>query len=148
MEYYDLLEVSPNASPEILNKAYTRVMAKYHPDQYQSTDKHFAKLRTRQIALAYRVLSNPVQRQRYDRKLARQTRRPFQRRALGDSGPVSMQILRVIGLGAAIFLTLEMMIKMAHATPSTALYGMMLAIGLMSLFFWVYKNPPARSTKR
>ena len=30
--YYDILEVSKNASPEIIEKAYKTLVKKYHPD--------------------------------------------------------------------------------------------------------------------
>ena len=33
--YYDWLEVSPKASPEVIEKAYKALVKKYHPDLQQ-----------------------------------------------------------------------------------------------------------------
>lgn len=67
---YDLLEVSPSASPEVIKAAYRQLAIKYHPDR-QSGDKarQVAEERMKAINAAYEILSDPVRRAEYDRQL-------------------------------------------------------------------------------
>jgi curved DNA-binding protein len=62
-DYYELLQLSRNAHPLMLTKAYRLLAALYHPDNRDTgdTDK-FLKL-----TQAYRVLSDPIRREAYDR---------------------------------------------------------------------------------
>ncbi len=61
-DYYEFLQISPNASAETIRRVYRFLAARYHPDNPQSgdTDK-FHNLQT-----AYDVLSDPEQRAKYD----------------------------------------------------------------------------------
>lgn len=68
--YYKLLQIDPSAEPEVITAAYRRLAMKYHPDT--SGDGAEAKARMQAINEAYAVLSDPVQRAAYDRRLAAQ----------------------------------------------------------------------------
>lgn len=68
--YYDILEVSPRASAEVLRAAYKSLMQRHHPDKH-GTDSRMAQ-RASLIAQAYGVLSDSTQRAAYDAQLARQ----------------------------------------------------------------------------
>jgi hypothetical protein len=64
LDYYEILEVHPKASPEIIKKAYTLLAKKYHPDVYP--DKEFAHKKMSLLNEAYAVLIDPEKRKNYD----------------------------------------------------------------------------------
>lgn len=67
IDYYEILEVHPKASQEIIKKAYLTLAKKYHPDT-TTFDKAYSEQKIKQINEAYRVLSNEQLRSEYDRK--------------------------------------------------------------------------------
>ena len=64
--YYKILEVSENASIEIIEKAYKVLVRKYHPDLQGNSPKNEAKIR--EINEAYSVLSDPYIKEQYDKE--------------------------------------------------------------------------------
>lgn len=75
MTYYEILQVVPTASPEVIKMAYKALVIKYHPDTYQG-GKAFAEEKMKQLNEAYAVLSSPMLRFEYDRKLKEQVQTP------------------------------------------------------------------------
>jgi len=63
-DYYEVLEVGKNASPEEIKKAYRKKALQYHPDKNPG-DK-VAEEKFKEAAEAYEVLSKPEKKQRYD----------------------------------------------------------------------------------
>nr|BBJ55999.1 hypothetical protein SAVMC3_86280 [Streptomyces avermitilis] len=63
-DYYDVLGVSRNAGAEEIQQAFRKLARKHHPDVNKDPD---AEERFKEINDAYSVLSDPGQRQRYDR---------------------------------------------------------------------------------
>lgn len=60
MDHYQTLGVAKNATPDEIKKSYRRLASKHHPDKGGDTAT-FQK-----IEEAYRILSDPQQRQQYD----------------------------------------------------------------------------------
>ena len=60
MDYYQTLGVAKNATPDEIKKAYRKLASQHHPDKGGDTST-FQK-----IEEAYRILSDPNQRQQYD----------------------------------------------------------------------------------
>ena len=71
---YELLEVSENASKEIIEKAYKVLAKKYHPDLQAEGEKLEAEKKMKQINEAYEVLSDETKRKEYDLKLTEERR--------------------------------------------------------------------------
>ena len=67
--YYDILEVNKNASPEIIEKAYKTLVKKYHPDLQENNLKNNYEEKIKKINEAYEILSNPEKRKNYDLQL-------------------------------------------------------------------------------
>jgi curved DNA-binding protein CbpA len=61
---YKILQVDRGAEPEVIDAAYRRLVAKYHPDRNPTPD---ATARLRDLNAAYAILRDPVRRAEYDR---------------------------------------------------------------------------------
>jgi molecular chaperone DnaJ len=64
-DYYEILDISKNASKEDIKKAYRKQALKFHPDKNPGDDS--AEEKFKEAAEAYEVLSNDDKRARYDR---------------------------------------------------------------------------------
>jgi len=66
-DYYKILEVHPQASEEIIRKAYQVLVLRYHPDRHVPVRKKWAEEKFKELSEAYQVLSDSAKRRRYDR---------------------------------------------------------------------------------
>lgn len=71
--YYEILEVSENASTEVIEKAYRVLAKKYHPDTWPRDKLFFAESKFKEVTEAYEVLSNEELRKNYDLKIGLNT---------------------------------------------------------------------------
>lgn len=73
LDYYELLRVAPTASGDDIRRAFHDFAMRYHPDRYAGAPEDKVE-RASQIyrrgAEAYRVLTSPEQRRRYDQLVA------------------------------------------------------------------------------
>lgn len=64
-DYYQILGIARNASPEDIRKAFRRLALWYHPDHNPETIKE-AEAKFKEINEAYEVLGNEEKKRRYD----------------------------------------------------------------------------------
>ena len=68
-DYYELLEVSQNASDEVIARAYKVLAKKYHPDMNPENPTE-AEEKFKEVTEAYEILSDPDKKRDYDSKLS------------------------------------------------------------------------------
>jgi curved DNA-binding protein CbpA len=73
VNYYDLLQISPQAEPETIERVYRLLAARYHPDNQETGDAE----RFRLIQEACEVLRNPARRKEYDRQFESAAAKPL-----------------------------------------------------------------------
>lgn len=64
--YYEILEVSPKASKDVIEAVYKQLAKKYHPDLQQGIKRAGADTKMKEINLAYETLKDPLKREHYD----------------------------------------------------------------------------------
>jgi molecular chaperone DnaJ len=65
-DYYEILGVSRDASPEEIKRAYRKLALKYHPDKHPPEKRKWAEEKFKEISEAYEVLMDPEKRKLYD----------------------------------------------------------------------------------
>ena len=64
-DYYNILEISRDASPDEIKKSYKKKALKYHPDR-NLNNKDEAEEKFKEISIAYQVLSDTEKKKNYD----------------------------------------------------------------------------------
>ena len=64
-DYYEILGISRDATPEEIKKAYRRLAVKYHPDRNLDNAKE-SEEKFKEVSEAYKILSDPEKRRIYD----------------------------------------------------------------------------------
>ena len=70
--YYEILEVNPKASKEVMEKAYKVLVKKYHPDLYEGQERIYAEQKLRDINEAYKILTDDFLREQYNLELEKE----------------------------------------------------------------------------
>ncbi|MFQ6070906.1 MAG: helix-turn-helix domain-containing protein [Candidatus Aminicenantales bacterium] len=82
LDYYELLNINPNATQEEIEKAYLYGVASFHPDSlasYGLLTEEEKKAALEKIEEAYQTLSNPSKRKKYNLRL-RELRNRYEER--------------------------------------------------------------------
>ena len=64
--YFAILEITSNATPNEVHSAYRRLAKEYHPDHYRGGSEPF-----KQIQEAYSILGNAIKRKAYEERLTK-----------------------------------------------------------------------------
>jgi curved DNA-binding protein CbpA len=65
-DYYELLQISPRADQDTIQRVYRHLAKRFHPDNIETGDT----LRFKQLVEAFQILSNPEERAKYDLRYA------------------------------------------------------------------------------
>jgi curved DNA-binding protein CbpA len=74
IDYYELLQISPNAQPETINRVYRMLAQRFHPDNPETGDTE----RFLTLQAAYAVLSDADRKQDYDQDRRRYYDKPME----------------------------------------------------------------------
>ena len=69
MDYYRVLQVTRDADPVVIERAYKALSMKYHPDRAKPDQRAAATRRMQRLNEAYRILRDPSLRRAYDAQL-------------------------------------------------------------------------------
>ncbi len=107
VDYYELMQISPNAELATIQRVYRMLAARYHPDNPETgnTDKFV------QLQKAYEVLSDPAARTAHDALLSQQSGQPL---------PVFEMKEFVVGIDAEMNRRLGMLCLLYNRRRSTA----------------------------
>ncbi len=139
VDYYEILEVSPNASHEVIQKAYKALVQKYHPDQNDGSKEAETAFKT--INDAYGVLSQKQLRTDYDKKRDPSVKASPTQKGSGFSISQLTQnfgrlLLVFIGLGFASYYG-----RILFITP----IGKVILIALVALVYFKWVKPKLNS---
>ena len=84
-DYYKILEVREDASPEVINKAHKALCAKYHPDKQPFSKRTWATKKMQELNQAYSILSDSRKRGAYD-----ETRKAHLLKVFWDDGLIGL----------------------------------------------------------
>jgi curved DNA-binding protein CbpA len=74
IDYYELLQISPNAEGETIHRVYKMLVTRYHPDNAETGDlDKFLNLNK-----AFEILSNPELRSKYDAQYQQSNEAPIE----------------------------------------------------------------------
>eukprot|EP00906_Rhabdomonas_costata_P035796 RCo050279 len=99
--YYDVLGVSPTASPSLIKTAYRRLALQYHPDKNPGDETAAEKFK--EISTAFAILSDPNKRHRYD---------------LGEVDTAEVDSLDLESLGVKAKMLLSVLCKLGVNMPT------------------------------
>jgi DnaJ-class molecular chaperone len=65
-DYYEILGLDRNASPDDIRKKYRQLASKYHPDKLDESEKSSGEEKFKEAKEAYEILSDPEKKSVYD----------------------------------------------------------------------------------
>jgi preprotein translocase subunit Sec63 len=134
-DYYQILEIHPDASLEVMNNAYRALVRKYHPDLYHTSDKSRMERRMQEINEAYNVLSNAASRAEYDRRYT--ARAPHRPTAPMPARTLRRPLKNMLLWGIGSFVLLKFLAQPLLASP---LLRLVLLFGVVVLLIRLFSR--------
>ncbi len=128
-DYYAVIQVDPRAERDVIDAAYRRLAAKYHPDVDPSPG---ATERMKLINVAYDVLSDPEKRRAYDLRRGASSWRPR-----GGTQPSPQPSPKGVGADWTMSLVVTgLMLALSVAGPRFGIRAVLI-VGLLFLGVWL-----------
>ncbi len=151
IDYYEILEISPNASQEVLKKAYLLLVQKYQPELYNVAYKRYATERLKSIQEAYGVLSDSAERRRYDAMLGQATRLSLlagQEKMPAIPKQSHLSLRQTVMMLMVCFLIFYWFKPTLMALPFPAILGVLFPVSLIVMVYGVLKFRNTRQKRR
>jgi DnaJ-class molecular chaperone len=87
-DYYELLQISPNAEPETIHRVYRLLAQRYHPDNRETGNAQ----KFRQLHDAYTTLSDPAKRAQFDVAHEKQRNDRWKLASAGDRSETDVDV--------------------------------------------------------
>ncbi len=153
-DYYRILEVHPEASQEMITKAYRVLVRQYHPDTYHTSKKARMEEQMKALNEAYNTLSDKNLRARYDRKwqsyLASNpaSKKSTRSTASKNNSPENVMaalknVAKWFMMAALFFLGLRFLFAGVLRALFISPFGKLIV--LMGVTFWLFKIRQARN---
>lgn len=68
-DYYEILEISKNATTEEIEKAYKKLVTKYNPDNFRGDAKEIVQKKINDVKESFSILSDEILRKEYDKDI-------------------------------------------------------------------------------
>jgi curved DNA-binding protein CbpA len=110
-DYYELLQISPNAEPETIHRVYRLLAQRYHPDNLHTGDG----ARFRALVEAYELLTDPERRAAYDLSYHELRRNRWQSAAAPERAENPIEVEQMVRITV-----LEVLYEQRRTEPSKA----------------------------
>ena len=138
-DYYHILEIHPEASPEVMQKAYRTLVQQVHPDRFHTRDKSRMNAKMRELNEAYETLGNETSRRRYDESYRRAIANGALDPAMGPSRGDKLRNLVFWALGT--YWILQLLLRPLLPSPLLRL----LLLAAVVFFMLKHFRPPAQA---
>lgn len=129
MNYYEILQVSENASDEVIRMAYKALVKKYHPDVFEG-DKKIAEEKMKELNEAYEILSNLQKKKEYDSFLHKSKGNKKYKSKRDNSSRHTKPIVNILIIVALLFLAFSQAMHPYIEATNEIIYNNALVFGL------------------
>jgi curved DNA-binding protein CbpA len=139
--YYDLLNISCEASPEMVDEAYRNIVKRLNPDRYhvkQVKQKQHIDAYTRKIEMAYQTIRNPNKRQHYNNQLQHHQKKQNLTRL--SHFPKWLKRITSFVLGAAIMIATIKIPQLLESNHPVISIGVGISVIIIFSIFYLRKS--------
>jgi curved DNA-binding protein CbpA len=139
-DYYQILQIDPEANLEVMNNAYRTLVRQYHPDLYHTHRKDQMNEKMQEINEAYNILSNPITRQQYDQRHRKQRRQSGTEEVL-ESPPRGLNWKNMLLWSVGTFVLINFALRPFLTSPAVKALMLIAVVYLLIRIYSKKKTP-------